>query len=120
MMNIDTSGIGSYYRISHLSEHPQSAQQTETEKEKVNTSKVNTENKFQSSKPEKTDTFRDSSTDKVELSSSMSKYLSSEEKEMLNALFPPSGRNFGIRAYKKGQEPVGSKAVLGQKVDIKM
>lgn len=117
-MNIDTSGIGSYYRISRLPEHPQGAQQTETEK--VNTSKVNTEDKFQSSKPEKTDTSGDSSSDNIELSSPMSKYLSSEEKEMLNALFPPPGRNFGIRAYKKGQEPVGSKAVLGQKVDIKM
>jgi hypothetical protein len=51
-------------------------------------------------------------------SSTMSKYLSTEEKDLLGVLFPPSGRDFGIGQYRKVQTPPQTGKALGQKIDI--
>ena len=49
----------------------------------------------------------------------MSAYLSREEKEMLHVLFPPSGLDVGVRAYRRNQEPVGPQVAVGQRIDLK-
>lgn len=51
--------------------------------------------------------------------SPLSNYLSPEEKTMLNELFPPTGRDFGIRAYRRGQQPVRDRMELGKRIDVK-
>ena len=48
----------------------------------------------------------------------MSQYLSSEEKDLLGVLFPPSGRDFGISQYRKVQAPPQTGRALGQKIDV--
>ena len=53
-----------------------------------------------------------------ESTSAMSKYLNTEEKQMLNMLFPPAGRQVGVQAYRAVQTPVRNPAVLGQNLDI--
>jgi hypothetical protein len=50
--------------------------------------------------------------------STMANYLSSEEKDFLGVLFPPSGRDFGIGQYRKVQAPPQTGKALGQKIDI--
>jgi hypothetical protein len=50
--------------------------------------------------------------------SEMSQYLSSDEKDLLGVLFPPSGRDFGIGQYRKVQAPAQTGRSLGQKIDI--
>ena len=50
--------------------------------------------------------------------SNLSQYLSSEEKDFLGVLFPPSGRDFGISQYRKVQAPPQTGKSLGQKIDI--
>lgn len=51
-------------------------------------------------------------------SSAMSAYLNAEEKQMLNMLFPPAGRNFGVRAYSQVQTPVRHPDAIGKNIDI--
>ena len=52
--------------------------------------------------------------------SSLSQYLNQEEKEMLNRLFPASGRQAGIQAYQQTQTPVQPQEnILGQRIDIR-
>jgi hypothetical protein len=51
-------------------------------------------------------------------SSTMAKYLSTEEKDLLGVLFPPSGRDFGIGQYRKVQAPPQTGKTLGQTIDI--
>jgi len=48
----------------------------------------------------------------------LSDYLSREEKDMLNVLFPPLGRDVGIRAYREGATQSQSRDHVGQKVDL--
>lgn len=50
--------------------------------------------------------------------SSMSAYLNSEEKQMLNMLFPPSGRDFGMRAYQQVQRPAHNPESVGKNLDV--
>jgi|WetSurMetagenome_2_1015567.scaffolds.fasta_scaffold384046_2 hypothetical protein len=52
------------------------------------------------------------------VASTLSKYLSTEEKDLLGVLFPPSGRDFGIGQYRKVQAPPQAGRVLGQTIDI--
>ena len=52
--------------------------------------------------------------------SSLSQYLNQEEKEMLNRLFPTSGRRACIQAYQQTQAPVEPQEnILGQRIDIR-
>ncbi len=51
-------------------------------------------------------------------SSAMSQYLNAEEKQMLNMLFPPAGRQVGVQAYRSVQTPVRNMAALGNNLDI--
>ena len=53
-----------------------------------------------------------------EIETSLSKYLSTEEKEMLNGLFPPSGQSFGVNAYRQGQNSGVVAAQRGQQIDL--
>jgi hypothetical protein len=48
----------------------------------------------------------------------MSQYLSSDEKDLLGVLFPPSGRDFGISQYQKVKAPPQTGKALGQKIDV--
>lgn len=48
----------------------------------------------------------------------MSRFLSEDEKEMLARLFPPPGREFGIRAYRQGQKPLPKEPIRGSRVDL--
>ena len=54
----------------------------------------------------------------AEVDSPMSKYLSKEEKEMIQRLFPPSGRYAGIRAYQNDGHTHRLESTLGRKLDI--
>lgn len=56
---------------------------------------------------------------KADWTSPLSNYLSPEEKMMLNELFPPQGRDVGIRAYRQGQQPVRNVMELGKRIDVK-
>lgn len=56
---------------------------------------------------------------KADWTSPLSNYLSPEEKAMLNELFPPQGRDVGIRAYRQGQQPVRNVMELGKRIDVK-
>jgi len=47
----------------------------------------------------------------------LSKYLSTEEREMLNGLFPPAGGNFGVNAYRQRQSSE-LEATLGRQIDL--
>ncbi len=51
-------------------------------------------------------------------SSAMSAYLNAEEKQMLNMLFPPVGRDLGVRAYRQVQMPVRHPDAIGKNIDI--
>ena len=50
--------------------------------------------------------------------SSISNFLSDDEKEMLARLFPPPGREFGIRAYREGQKPTPKEQARGRQIDL--
>ncbi len=50
--------------------------------------------------------------------SAMSAYLNAEEKQMLNMLFPPVGRDMGVRAYRQVQTPVHHPDAIGNNIDI--
>jgi hypothetical protein len=45
-------------------------------------------------------------------------YLSREEKDMLNVLFPPQGRDVGIKAYRNGAVQTQAKDHVGKNVDL--
>lgn len=57
--------------------------------------------------------------DGADVSQPLSSVLTPEEKEMLQRLFPPMGRNIGVRAYKQGQAPFHNREMTGKKLDLK-
>lgn len=48
----------------------------------------------------------------------LSKYLSTEEKEMLAGLFPSSGRNTGVAAYAQGRHTGSEVNLRGNTIDV--
>lgn len=52
-------------------------------------------------------------------SSSLSKYLNPEEKEMLGQLFPSARAAFGIQAYQRDSQPMLQAGIrIGQALDV--
>ena len=58
-------------------------------------------------------------TERSSFSSSLSKYLNPEEKEMLGQLFPAGRAAFGVQAYQRDSQPMLQAGIrIGQAVDV--
>ena len=113
-MNIDTSRL-TYNPIQRT---PQPAQTPNTRPAKIDPAEVKHQQEITPQRAPEPKPTEMPETKQADWNAPLSNYLSPEEKAMLNQLFPPPGRDFGIRAYQKGVQPAPSKIELGKRIDI--
>ena len=114
-MNIDPARL----TYSPIPKSSQRTQNTRVEPKQIDTTKIEPKKEIKSQKSEQVSAPGKLPSGETQWASPLSNYLSPEEKTMLNELFPPSGRDFGIRAYRRGQQPVRDRMELGKRIDIK-
>lgn len=113
-MKIDTSNI-TYHRFPNALDVSGNGK---ADRKKASSSAIEREEKKQSVRSQEVDSPTNPSNKNSVYTSSISRILSPEEKKMLNVLFPPPGRNFGIRAYRGSQKSVQVEAVKGRQIDM--
>ncbi len=113
-MNIDTSRL-----TYHPSAQPsQAAQNRQAQKAAEEAQRVQTEQPAPSPPPKEAQAKAPLSADKIQWDAPLSKYLSQDEKVMLDKMFPPSGRNAGLRAYSQDHQPARSRMDVGKRIDL--
>ena len=113
-MNIDTSRL-TYNPIQRTS---RPTQDFKTQPNKVDSPQFEPNDELDSKPLKQSDAPEKPESNQAQWTSPLSNYLSPEEKAMLNQLFPPPGRDTGIRAYKGGQQPLRSRMELGKQIDV--
>jgi hypothetical protein len=113
-MNIDTSRL-TYNPIRSTS---RPTQDFEAQPNKVDSPEFKPHDEVESKALKQPNASEKTEPKPAQWTSPLSNYLSPEEKAMLNQLFPPPGRDTGIRAYKQGQQPVRSRMELGKQIDV--
>ena len=114
-MNIDTSRV----TYNPYTRPTPSAQDLRNESKKIESSKFEPKEEVTSSSAGEIKAPETQPTQNVDWTTPLSHYLSPEEKAMLNELFPPPGRDVGIRAYRQGQQPIRNELELGKRIDLK-
>ena len=114
-MNIDPSRL----TYSPWPKPTPSTQNVRNDLKKTDSSKIKQKEEVHPSSAKEIKTPESQSTKQADWTSPLSHYLSPEEKAMLTELFPPPGRDIGIRAYRRGQQPVRNELELGKRIDLK-
>ena len=113
-MNIDTSRL-TYNPIQRTS---RPTQDFKTQPNRIDSSQFKPKDGLDAQPLKQPDAPEKTESNQTQWTSPLSNYLSPEEKAMLNQLFPPPGRDTGIRAYKQGQQPARNRMELGKQVDV--
>lgn len=113
-MNIDTSRL----TYNPMAQPSQAAQNRQAQKAADEANRIQTEQPAPSPPPKEAQTKSPLSAQNIQWDAPLSKYLSQEEKVMLDKMFPPSGRNVGIRAYAQDHQPVRNRMEVGKRIDL--
>jgi hypothetical protein len=111
IMQIQQSGL----TYSRIPEKAREVQQSELNTHQKPFSKIDKTEQTELSK-----TSTDKKLDEVQLSSASATVLTADERAMLNRLFPPSGRDVMLKAYRQVKNSdIKNQGSLGQKIDLK-
>ena len=114
-MNIDPTRL----TYSPIPKSPNGNQHPRIDPSQMNPAEMEPKEEIKPSESKRIESPGNQASGETQWASPLSNYLSPEEKTMLNELFPPSGRDIGIRAYRRGQQPVRDRMELGKRIDIK-